>query len=539
MPQCERVMHSWIRLRQDLYDQVQNHVKALLGPASEGLARYQREYDNEFRKAWKPAPREQLLKDVEEAPFVLMGDFHALQQSQKAHLRIIKALSLKKERILCLECVEARHQRHLDRFIAGKMSEREFLKAVEWKRNWGFPWEHYKPLFRLAMKQKIRVFGINSKSQDHSALALKARDQFSAQKIAEIHRRYPGHQLLIIYGDLHLAAHHLPQKLKKILGKKVESQMLFVFQNSERIYFQMLKKEIEHQVDVVKLSKRHYCLQNVPPWVKWQNYLLYLEQQYDQSFDDEIDFTDYIAKYVQVISNDLGIPNKVDHFSVFSAADRGVWAQIQKGLKPSEILFLKSWIEDGRSFYLAPSSIGYLARGSVNSAAQLAMAIVASSLSQQKKIPHQLPQDFSKLIWMEAVQYFGSKLINPKRKSDTLTDIKAALTARSPMDKGREALQLALSQKMLELLHLSGSKRDKELARSRSLKAYQEAARILGGMLGEKLYFAVRKKMLSKTSLISLLKKPLDAENFQNIYWEILEVVENFPEPFQSKTEKM
>lgn len=532
-------MHSWIRLRQDLYDQVQNHVKALLGPASDGLARYQREYDNEFRRAWKVAPRDQLLAAVEKSQFVFMGDFHALQQSQKAHLRIIKALSSKADRVLCLECVEARHQKHLDRFMAGKMSEREFLKAVEWKRNWGFPWENYKPLFRWAAKHKIRVFGINSQTQDQSAQALKVRDLFSAQKLAEIHQRYPSHQLLIIYGDLHLAANHLPQKLKKILGRKVEAKMLFIFQNSERIYFQMLRKEIEHQVDVVKLSQRHYSLQNVPPWVKWQNYVLYLEQQYDKSFDDEIDFTDYIAKYVKVISNDLGIPNKVDHFSIFSASDRGVWMQIQKGLKPSEVAFLKSWIEDGRSFYLPSTSIGYLARASVNSAAQLAMAIVASSISQQKKIPCNQPTDFSKLIWMEAVQYFGSKLINPKRKTDTLSDIKAALAARSPMDKGREALQLALSQKMLELLHLSGSKRDKELARRRSLKAYQEAARILGGMLGEKLYFASRKKMLSKTSLISLLRKPLDADNFQNIYWEILEVVENFPEPFQSKTEKM
>ena len=147
-------MHSWIQLRQDLYDQVQNHVKALLGPASHGLARYQREYDGEFRRAWKPVPREQLLLAAANSQFVFMGDFHALQQSQKAQLRILKALPARKERILCLECVEARHQKYLDRFVGGKMSEREFLKAVEWKRNWGFPWEHYKPLFRWAVKQK-------------------------------------------------------------------------------------------------------------------------------------------------------------------------------------------------------------------------------------------------------------------------------------------------------------------------------------------------------------------------------------------------
>lgn len=531
-------MHSWIRLRQDLYDQVQNHVKAHLGPASKGLTKYQRDYEAQFRKAWREAPREQLLKAVTEAPFVFIGDFHALLQSQKAQLRILKALEPKKTRILCLECVEARQQKHLDRFQTGKISEREFLKAIEWKKNWGFPWDHYKPLFRWAIKNKVRIFGVNSKTQDRTAKALIDRDLFSAVKIAEIHQRFPDHQIFTIYGDLHLAQNHLPQKLVKILGPESQRKMLFVFQNSERIYFQMLRKEIEHQVDIVRFSKQHYCLQTVPPWVKWQNYLLYLEEQDDRGFDDESDFTDYVAKYVKIISEDLGVTQGADHFSIFSAKDRGAWQQIQKNLPEEEILFLKSWIEDGRGFYLPHKSIGYLARASVNSAAQLAMAIVFAGISQQKKISYQLPQDFSKIIWMEAVQYFGSKLINPKRKTDTLSDIKAALAARNP-DQGRKALQLALSQKMLELLHLSGGRKEKELTGPRSLKAYQESARILGGMMGEKLYYAYRKKLLSRTSLVALLKKSVDADSFQNIYWEILEVIENFPEPFQSKTEKM
>jgi hypothetical protein len=175
----------------------------------------------------------------------------------------------------------------------------------------------------------------------------------------------------------------------------------------------------------------------------------------------------------------------------------------------------------------------------VNSAAQLAMAIVFAQYSQQQRTPVKLPQDFLRLIWLEAVQYFGSKLINPKRKADTLHDIKAALQARNPLDQGKEAMQLALSQKMLELLHLSGGRKERELLRPRKARAYPEAARILGGILGEKLYFAYRKKLLSKTSLLNLLRKPIDSDEFTNIYWEMIEVVENFPEPFSSKNEKM
>lgn len=545
MPQCDGMKRDsspssssrrWIQLRHDLFEQVQKHVKALLGESSAGLVRYQEEYDRELRKPWKVSSREKLLTAIERARVVWLGDFHALQQSQKAQLRILKALPDTQNLLLGIECIEARHQAQLDRYIQGKLSEREFLKAVEWKRSWGFPWEYYKPLFRWAIRHRVRVFALNLKTEKKSLQALRQRDEFSGKRIAEILVKHPGHRMAVVFGDLHLASKHLPQVVQRHLKN---SSFAFVFQNPENIYFQLLKKEIEHQVDVVELTRNKYCLVSVPPWVKWQNYLLYLESQYDRSVEDDLDLMDYVAKYIKLISEDLGVIVPTEHFSIASANDKGAWSQIQKALTEKELEIVRSWIEDGRSFFLPDAGIGYLGRASVNGAAQLAMAIVSAHLSGQKKIPSKFPQDFVKMIWLEAVQYFGSKLINPKRKTDTLNDVKATLAARNPLDQGKEAMQLALSQKMLELLHLSQGRKERELLRPRKKKAYLEAARILGGILGEKLYFAYRRKLLSKASLMSLLKKSLDAEGFANIYWEILEVVENFPEPFQSKTEKL
>jgi hypothetical protein len=543
MPQCERMQipstsssRSWVRLRQDLFEQVQSHVKALLGNSSKGFAKYQHEYDKEMRRSWKASTREALLNAVTQAQIIWMGDFHALQQSQKAQLRVLKGLKNTQNVLIGVECVEARHQKPLDRYLQGKLSERDFLKTIEWKKSWGFPWEYYKPIFRWAQKNKVRMFGLNLRTEEHSLKALKERDQFSGQKIIEISKKFPTHQLFVIYGDLHLAENHLPKVVQKSLPT---SRFLYIFQNSERIYFQLLKKEIEDHVDVVKLAHNRFCLLSVPPWVKWQNYLLYLEQHYDQSFDQELDLTDYVARYVKVIGEDLGIPVRTDHFTIVTASDRMIWEKFQSGMSAKELEMIQHWIECGRSFFLPVSGVGYLGRASVNSAAQLAMAIVFAGWCQQKKIPLPGPQDFLRLIWLEAVQYFGSKLINPKRKTDTLNDIRAILQARNPVDQGKEALQLALSQKMQELLYFSGNPRQKEAVRPRKKKAYPEAARILGGILGEKLYYGYRKKMLSRESLRALLQKPVDSEEFANIYWEIIEVIESFPEPFQSKTEKM
>jgi hypothetical protein len=526
----------WIKIRQELYEQVQNHVQGLLGANSSGLSRYQSAYEKEFRRSWKVSSREDLLKAIGKARIIWIGDFHALRQSQKAQLRILKSISNSGQLLIGLECIQARHQRFLDRFIQGKMTERDFLKSVEWKKNWGFPWDYYKPLFRWAQKNRVRVFGLNLKTNEKTAKTLKDRDRFSGRKIIEIMQKFPDHQLFVVYGDLHLAEPHLPAVVKK---KIPEDRFLFIYQNPERIYFQLLRKEIEHQVDVVRLSVNRFCLLNVPPWVKWQNYLLYLEEHYDQGVDEDLDLTDYVARYVKVISQDLGLPVSLDHFSIATANDRGVWAQLAGDLSRAELDLMEAWIESGRSFFVPSRGVGYLGRPTVNSAAQLAMAIVFATASGQKRLPLKMPDDFVALIWLEAVQYFGSKLINPKRKTDTLNDIKATLQAHSPEDGGKESLQLALSQKMSELLYLSGSRRQKDMSRPRRKKSYLEAARILGGILGEKLHHAYRRKLFSKNSLLGLLRKSIDSDQFGNIYWEMIEVIESFPEPFQSKKEKL
>lgn len=528
--------NSWVQVRRELYRQVHHHVQLVLGESAGGLKSFEKAYEAEFKKAWRVSDRGELLQAIEQARLVFMGDFHALHQSQKTHLRILKNLDSKNIQV-AIECVEAKHQKTLDKFIEGKMSDKDFLKTIEWKKSWGFPWEHYRPFFRWAQKHKIKVYALNIATRKINSKTLKQRDVFAAKKMAEIYKLSPKKQMIVIYGDLHLAESHLIGAVKKTSLAKLPR--LTLFQNSEKIYFEMLEKEIEDKVDVIRLSKNKFCLQNVPPWVKWQNYLLFLEEHFDKNLDEELDLTDIVARYVKLICEDLSLPVKTDHFSVMGLNDRSFGNSLEKKLTTKEKQFIQSWIEDGRSFYVPSLSIGFLARASVNNAAHLAMAIVFSDLNSYRQIPSHLPQDFVRLIWLEAAAYFGSKLVNPKRKTNTLIDIKNQLSASHPDDSGKAAMQLALSQKMLELMHLSGVRTGREQVRPRKTKAYQEAARILGGMLGEKMYFGYRQKLISRASLLSLFRKPVGSEAFQDIYWEILETIESLPEPFKSKTEKV
>ncbi|MBC7371452.1 MAG: hypothetical protein H7326_07805, partial [Bdellovibrionaceae bacterium] len=315
-----------------------------------------------------------------------------------------------------------------------------------------------------------------------------------------------------------------------------------LFQNSEKIYFQLLEKELESTVDVVELGKDSFCLLNVPPWVKWQNYLMYLEQTYDLGLhddEDSIDYTDHISNYVKIISEELGKPLSCDDLSVYTAQDQQLWAKLQAHFNAKELAWLEALIEEESSFYIPELSIGYLARPTVNHAATLAAKYVHAKWSHSTKSFFEIPKDFLRQIWIEGLAYFGSKVINHKRKTDTVADLRAALTSRGVTGSAKEPLMLALHQKMQDLMAVSNRPQLRTPFLPKKKASYLLAGRLLGGMMGERLYGAYRKKLLSKGTLTSFLRKPLMEENFNIAYYEMMEIIESLPAPFRSKKEKM
>jgi uncharacterized iron-regulated protein len=523
-------------------------VRHRLGEDTPELAVYHKTYEREFNRKWTPCSNDDLWHQIDQSRIVLMGDFHALKQSQKAQLRILRKIPTKRSVVLAVEFFEAADQASIDKFISGKISEKDFLKAVKWEERWGFPWENYRPLVRWAQKNKIPLYGINRAQKKKNAASLKSRDVFAGKKIAELARQHQDSLVFVIYGDLHLAQSHIPQEIIKSLGKPAEKTLLRIFQNAEGVYFQLLARELEASTDVVKISQRSFCLMSVPPWVKWQNYLLYLEQTYDEGLsddddddddDDALDYTDHIGRYVKLVSEELGHPVSTSALSVYTAQDSHFWPLVKEKYEERRLKAIEQMIADDMSFYLPEIGVAYLARGTVNHAASLAMQYVHAHICGLEKTFVEMPQDFTRRIWLEGIAYFGSKIINHKRKTDTIIDIKASLASKAPVDHAKEAMTLALAQKMHELMVITGVSKHRLQAVPRRKWSYMTAAGILGGMMGERLYFGYRQKLISQVSLLSFLKKPLESESFSAAYYEMLEVIEALPAPFESKKEKL
>lgn len=547
--------HEWIRIRYHLYQKTYAQVQRMLGEESLGLRKYRASYEKECKGPWLVSSRTDLRKEVASSTLVLLGDFHALKQSQRTQLRVMQSYHewnqkrrKKQGIVLAVEFFSWMHQGVLEKYLKDEMSENEFLTTIEWSKTWGFPWSHYLPLIHWAKAHSIPIYGINKKQTQRNASSLRFRDRYSAEVLANIREKHPDSIIFVIYGDLHLAGPHLPREIDNRLRQE---KTLKIFQNSEKIYFELMDRGLDLKVDVVRLAERKFCILSVPPWVKWQTYLNVLESfLIREGFsDEEMDYTDQIELYLRLYSEEFEIPFPEGSSEVFTASDerhRGapaaptsLWRKLEKAVPRTLLSDYKYMIENSQSFYIPEIAASYLAKASVNHFSELAMGAIYARLSGWSQRPPAGQAHFSRLIWLEAVLYFGTKVVNPRRKTDMIRDIQQSLALRVTNKESREILQLALRRKIFE----KGLRAGKEVQLPPSVKVrsstYIEASRLLGGMLGEKLYFAYHEGLVSPEKLLDWLRQDLGRGQFEKFYFGLLKQIDSYPDPFVSKKEKL
>ncbi len=521
-----------VQIRKDFYKTIRKRAEAITGHEPKEVQKYRDRYEKELNLlAWTSVDKRHLFARMKSADLVLVGDFHAQKQSTRGFLRIIRKVKVGIS--LALECLDEKDQPAIKSYLLGQISEKEFLTKVAWKKKWGFPWENYRPLFKWAQQNKVLIFGINSDEK-----TLKGRDEKSASIIENIFASHPDKKLFVQYGDLHIASAHLPKQLKKKMPKL---DICIIYQSPEILYFKIMEKQKEISTDVVRLDNDKWALNVLPPWIKWQDYLLYLESGYDKKIKvSDIDPTDSVSHSVELLSNSFGLKTDIASLSVYSANDDSFFEKV--GQLPLQLKKrVLAQVQEGVSFYIPEIQIGYLARFSVNHVTRVAAQYIYFKEKGFLKTVLDPKKDFLKCIWLEAVVYLCSKVTNPKRKTDTLQDIRDALQKEQFDDRGKEALMLSLTQKLAELQFLSSGKLKSfsEMAKKYNTSSYLISAQILGGILGEKFFYAIHKKIIRFPLNKTLLFKDLQMGHFAQAYYETLEMVESWPVPFRSKYDRM
>jgi uncharacterized iron-regulated protein len=415
-----------IRMQRQIFRDLEREVRERVGRPPKSLERALQSYERSFKTIRKIASMHEILEEILLSPIVLLGDYHTLRQSQKSCLKILQGVVGRGRKvILAMELIYRKDQPILDRYLQGEIDEKSFLNAIRYHTTFPFNWVNYQPIFEFAKQRRIPAFGINFTAR-LAEDSLKERDQRGAKEIVKLIEENPGAILLVLYGDLHLRKEGIPGFVQEELQKKdLDKRLLVLYQNNESVYWKLAKRGIENKTEAVQLSTNAYCLMNSAPWIKLQSYLLWLEygedllcKYYNECDPEEhshsaFDYSHEIAQFAQRITEFLKLPSvNLESFEVHTMDDLRFLNRYAL-LRKWEI---RRWILHSKSCYLPEKKIIYLARLDVNYAAEEAAEFIHHATSDYPIQDYLEPPYFFHRAWRKALGFFGSKLINPKRK---------------------------------------------------------------------------------------------------------------------------
>lgn len=503
-----------------IYKYLKNKVQGLEGRVSKELITYKKDQHRFNLRDFKNSSIRELIDSIEDSDIIYLGDFHTFDQSTRNLERLIRILTSKRHDFaIGLEFVHVKHQEYIDFFLAGHITELEFLESINYKESWRFPWTYYKRFFEIAKKEKIPIMALNTNG------SLSNRDKKAAKVIAKFYNKNPDKKLLVLFGEYHIAPNKLPKKVMEETKKEIIHTI--IHQNLDEVYWKLMKKSKIISDKIVKFSKREYVLITSSPWLKYESQIYWYEHL---SEDPEFDIHEYIIEngalnfsenvpenftficeeliktlHLKFANKDLYDFHLYDHIKL-----KFIQKEVDKIENKSLRSYFYEMIKRGRSFKL-PNSMKYFCPSySMNRISYLAgihlfhlnlvkkkFNVLALLTSRKKDLI------FYYFIKQCVVGYFSSKLINPYRKCDLYLDYKKMIRSKKTTAKKKNLYKICLL--MLDK-DIDVSKHIKTV----SLKDLHFMARIIGHMLGDMLF----NYRYNKASEIDEILRPLFSAHF-------------------------
>ncbi len=508
-----------LKIQRNIFKQNQRFIEESISIREKGFEKYQQEYRRHVAGFDQVSSEDELLKALEEADIVYVGDYHTNRQSQRGFLRILKRLiALTPRFVIALELVHQRFQEAIDQYLEDKIEEKTFLEKINLKRRWYFDlWANFQPMFDFSKYHHLKVYGIEAASSKKSSL--KNRDKACAKKLVDILRKHPDHKLLVLIGDLHIAPEHLPLEVNVLLKKsKLIKKELIIYQNAEQIYWKLASQGIEEKTEIVRLDEKSFCITNTPPIVWQQTYINWLEHE-----EGEIDFADAKLSFLELADRvakflEIELPSVKDEVEVYTCGDLSFLERLEKDpdFTKKEIKAIKKQITASESYYLAKKKIVYLASLSLNHAAEEASHFTRH-LCAGDEFPRDPADAFYANVLHEALGFFGSKIINHHRKCLHEKDFKNLilyfrnLGRKAPRDR---YLEVEIAHLLLELKKFES--RGRLISSGRVLRQHAQLffgiTHALGYMLGDRLFYALMAEKITKEEIKKIFYDPFKEE---------------------------
>lgn len=533
-----------IGIQKRLVEELKEALYDTVGRRDPALDRYYKDYQREFKQGYERlSSRDEILQRLMRANIGYFGDYHTLRSAQTAVLDLLQGAAERGRKVvLAMEMLHAADKHHAQEFMDGEIDEETLRWRLKWDENWGFPWDSYKRFFAFSRRYNAPLFGININADDRDR-GLHFRDQFAGDLVCALTHLYPERLVAVVYGDLHLASSHLPAAVEARLAKYgAKRRALTVYQNSETLYWKLVEQQLEHVVDYIKMRRDVYVVMNATPLVKFQSYANWQMQRQELvwSGGDELDLhtetalLEQVNQYIRTIIHFLGVElEEPENYELYTAADLDLLSNlVERGIYTAEeMAALKDYLTMAESAFFERARLLYVSNPTVSNAAEAAARYVLAELRPVSNEPIESRDEFYARCMVEALAFFCSKIIDPRRHARNADDWNDVLKRFGRRRRLARIQQLdvnvargflkhrAYEDRVLQTGSYAGAPRalfelptDQHVALTRAL----------GRALGDRLYGALENgvsKELIREACFDELRKP---DQSRNRYFQLL-----------------
>jgi heme-binding uptake protein ChaN (Tiki superfamily) len=412
-----------------------------------------RKYLRDFREAYRSYQKVLTPSDVRHqianAGIVLVGDYHALPNSQRYLASLLRDPELhQRPVVLGVETIFSRNQHILDEWFRAEIAEDELRQRIRFELDWGYDWPPFYELLCAARDHGASIYGLDCMPRE-DLRKIGARDRHAADKIAELRRRHPAALILVLFGESHLAPQHLPALLQQRLPAE---PVLTVLQNVDALYWHAAG-EARDQVEAVEVRKEVrkdvrgnvLCVFNATPLEKYENYRLCLDRWRRNDNDHSApDLGPTLYNLIDGMVRFLGINQYSAHNTtqprllvdlmpeVYSRSSDALLRRLlsRKGFTTEHRQSLLRQVRERGSVYLTPVNAVYVRQFRMTSSAEDATRFLHQAcrglpnLSNGKGLaPHAAPvaqslardDAFYMAVFEHALAFFGSRILHPAR----------------------------------------------------------------------------------------------------------------------------
>ena len=150
----------------------------------------------------------QMLAIASDARIVYLGETHDNPASHRLEVQVLEVLAERHpgRQAIGMEMFSCSQQPVLDRWVAGLLDEKAFLKESRWSENWSMDFGYYRDLLNVARERRIPIIALNAEKSMVAALRSKTPDRLSAgdqARMPQLDMSDPYHREMVaaIFGD--------------------------------------------------------------------------------------------------------------------------------------------------------------------------------------------------------------------------------------------------------------------------------------------------------------------------------------------------